>query len=94
MELKRLPGGPQENPEPEADASALREELRRLGYLTNPLERFLVGDLGSAGWRRSSPGWTNLVVSLKVGVLAGLLLPSIVSIQRSARSAECKSNIR
>jgi prepilin-type N-terminal cleavage/methylation domain-containing protein len=35
-----------------------------------------------------------LVVIVIIGVLAGLLLPSIVSIQRSARSAECKSNIR
>jgi hypothetical protein len=68
LEPKGLPGA--EGP----DTSALREELRRLGYLSNPLERFLVGDLGPAGSRRASPAWTNLVVSLKVGVLAGLLV--------------------
>jgi hypothetical protein len=66
------PKGPEAAARP--DTSALREELRRLGYLTNPLERFLVGDLS----RRASPAWTNLVVSLKVGVLAGLLLGSLL----------------
>ena len=58
--------GPSEGRDPEA----LREQLRQLGYLANPLERFLVGDLS----RPASPLITNLIVGLKVGVLAGLLV--------------------
>ena len=66
------PGRPQ-GPAP-GDPEALRRELRRLGYLTNPLERFLVGDLS----RPASPLVTNLVVGLKVGVLAGLLVGGLL----------------
>jgi len=34
-----------------------------------------------------------MVVIVIIGVLAGLLLPTVVGIKRSARSAECKSNL-
>jgi len=56
------------------DPEALRRELRRLGYLSNPLERFLVGDLS----RPASPLVTNLVVGVKVGILAGLLVGALL----------------
>jgi len=60
---RRTPGGRQ-------DPEALRRQLRELGYLANPLERFLLGRVAGP----ASPLLTDLVVSLKVGVLAGLLL--------------------
>lgn len=68
------PEGPHRPQGPPRDPEALRRELRRLGYLTNPLERFLVGDLS----RPASPLATNLIVGLKVGVLAGLLVGGLL----------------
>ncbi len=56
------------------DPEALRQQLRQLGYLANPLQRFLIGNLS----RPASPLATNLVLGLKVGVLAGLLVGGLL----------------
>lgn len=54
----------------------LRERLRALGYLVNPLEKFLVGKVDS----EASILRTNLTVGARVGVLSGLLLGLLVSL--------------
>lgn len=59
--------------EPKKD---LRERLRALGYLENPLEKFLVGKVDS----EASILRTNLTVGARVGVLSGLLLGLLVSL--------------
>lgn len=56
--------------------SDLRERLRALGYLVNPLEKFLVGKVDS----EASILRTNLTVGARVGVLSGLLLGLLVSL--------------
>ncbi len=68
------PKGSETSPSQERDPEALRRQLRQLGYLSNPLERFLVGDLS----RPASPLMTNLIVGVKVGVLTGLLVGTLL----------------
>ncbi|MCK4298959.1 MAG: alkaline phosphatase family protein [Planctomycetes bacterium] len=68
------PKGSETSPSQEPDPEALRRQLRQLGYLSNPLERFLVGDLS----RPASPLMTNLIVGVKVGVLTGLLVGTLL----------------
>src|SRR5262249_6130336 len=53
----------------------LREDLRRRGYLQNPLEKFLVGPVSSG----NSILRTNLTVGARVGILSGAFLGLLVS---------------
>ncbi len=69
----RSEGGPLEGGAPPAD---LRERLRSLGYLQNPLEKFLVGRVDAD----ASILRTNLTVGARVGFLAGLFLGLLVSL--------------
>src|SRR5262245_61327810 len=53
---------------PLASVEAVREELKRLGYLDSGLDRFVL-----AGALRGSPVRASLGVAARVGVLGGLL---------------------
>src|SRR5436305_14471626 len=52
------------------DLEGVRSELRRLGYLNHGVERFLLQD----AMRPRRPGRTLLLLTAKVGLLAGLAL--------------------
>jgi hypothetical protein len=53
---------------PLASVDAVREELRRLGYLDSSLDRFVLGGAGSA-----SPFRASLRAALRVGLVGGVL---------------------
>lgn len=55
---------------PDHDLEQVRSELRRLGYLDHGVERFLLQD----ALRPRRPGRTLLLLTFKVGLLAGVVL--------------------
>lgn len=60
---------------PLASVTAVREELRRLGYLDSGLDRFVLG-----GARSASPFRACLGVAVRVGILGGLLLGGMLTL--------------
>jgi MFS family permease len=60
---------------PLASVEAVREELRRLGYLDSGLDRFVLGSAGNA-----SPFQACLGVALRVGAMGGLVLGSALTL--------------
>jgi len=60
---------------PLASVDAVREDLRRLGYLDSGLDRFLLGGAGGA-----SPFRACLGVAVRVGIVGGLLLGGVLTL--------------
>jgi hypothetical protein len=61
---------------PGHDLEGVRSELRRLGYLDHRFERFLLQD----ALRSRQPARTLLLLTVKVGVLAGLALALVLAL--------------
>jgi len=60
---------------PLASVDAVREELRRLGYLESGFDRFVLGGAGGA-----SPFRACLGVAVRVGIAGGLLLGGVLTL--------------
>jgi hypothetical protein len=60
---------------PLASVEAVREELRRLGYLDSGLDRFVLGGAASA-----SPFRASLGVAVRVGIVGGSLLGGVLTL--------------
>ncbi len=58
------------------DLEEVRSELRRLGYLDHGFERFLLQD----ALRARQPARTLLLLTAKVGLLAGLALALVLAL--------------
>lgn len=73
MPIGRSPENPSPDGTPDGGNDPLREELRSLGYLENPLGRFFAGGLTSP---RPALG-THLRVGFAVGVALGILIAAL-----------------
>ena len=59
---------------PLASVEAVREELRRLGYLDSGLDRFVLGGAGASPFRAC------LGVAVRVGIAGGALLGGVLAL--------------